>query len=145
MKENPDISIYEDIINLPHHVSPNRQPMSREERAAQFSPFAALTGYESAVQETARLTQSQRELDRDSRELLDMKQRLLNQFTEDHPEIKVIYFRQDKRKAGGAYLEIQGRLKKIDPHQRLLLLMEGEAISLDNILDIESPLFRGLG
>ena len=101
---------YDDIINLPHHVSATRPRMSMIDRAAQFSPFAALTGYDAAIKETGRLTDRRIELTEDSRAAMDRKQQLLVENLADHPEVSVTYFVPDERKAGGAYITVTGRV-----------------------------------
>ena len=136
---------YDDIIDLPHHVSATRPRMSMIDRAAQFSPFAALTGYDAAIKETGRLTDERIELSEESRAVLDRKQQLLVDNLADHPEVSATYFVPDERKSGGAYVTVTGRVKKIDDYQRLLLLTDGTKIPLDEILDMESELFRSLG
>ena len=135
---------YDDIINLPHHTSPKRPRMSMIDRAAQFSPFAALTGYDAAVKETARLTDRRIELTEDSRAALDRKQQLLVDNLAEHPEVSVTYFVPDERKAGGAYITNTGSVKKVDDYLRLLILTDGTKIPLDDILDMESELFCDL-
>lgn len=132
---------YDDIIDLPHHVSVTRPRMSMIDRAAQFSPFAALTGYDAAIKETGRLTNERIELTEDSRAVLDRKQQLLLDNLADHPEASVTYFVPDERKSGGAYVTVTGIVKKVDDYQRLLLLTDGTKIPLDEILDMESELF----
>lgn len=114
------------------------------DRAAQFSPFAALTGYDAAIKETGRLTDQRIELSEDSRAALDRKQQLLVGGLADHPEVSVTYFIPDERKSGGAYVTVTGIVKKVDDYQRLLLLTDGTKIPLDDILDLESELFHGL-
>ena len=136
---------YDDIIDLPHHVSATRPRMSMIDRAAQFSPFAALTGYDAAIKETGRLTDRRIELTDDSRAPLDRKQQLLLDNLTDQPEVSVTYFVPDERKSGGAYVTATGRVKKVDDYQRLLILTDGTKIPLDEILDMESELFRSLG
>ena len=136
---------YDDIINLPHHVSATRPRMSMIDRAAQFSPFAALTGYDASIKETDRLTDERIELSEESRAVLDRKQQLLLDNLADRPVISVTYFVPDERKSGGAYITVAGRVKKVDDYQRLLLLTDGTKIPLDEILDMESELFRSLG
>ena len=136
---------YDDIIDLPHHVSATRLRMSMIDRAAQFSPFAALTGYDAAIKETGRLTDERIELSEESRAALDRKQQLLLDNLADRPEVSVTYFVPDERKSGGAYVTVTGRVKKVDDYQRLLLLTDGTKIPLDEILDMESELFRSLG
>ena len=95
---------YEDIINLPHHVSATRPQMSMLDRAAQFSPFAALTGYDAAIKETGRLTDEKIEMDEEALNILNMKFQILVDSLDDEPEVTFTYFKPDERKAGGAYL-----------------------------------------
>jgi hypothetical protein len=135
---------YEDIVDLPHHVSPTRPQMSRADRAAQFSSFAALTGHDAAVRETARLTASRIETAEDKRQELDLKQQLLAQVLPSHPEVTVTYFVPDSRKAGGAYITASGRLKRIDSRKRILLLEDHTEIPIDDVLELESPIFTSL-
>ena len=135
---------YEDIVDLPHHVSPTRPQMSRADRAAQFSSFAALTGHDAAVRETARLTASRIETAEDKRQELDLKQQLLAQVLPSHPEVTVTYFVPDSRKAGGAYITANGRLKRIDSRKRILLLEDHTEIPIDDVLELESPIFTSL-
>jgi len=137
-------SNYDDIINLPHHVSSTRPQMSMLDRAAQFSPFAALTGYDAAIKETGRLTDEKIELDEDTKAALDMKQAYLIEMIDEQPEITIIYFLPDARKAGGAYVTVTGNLKRFDEYERLLILTNGKKIPMDDIADIESDLFKGM-
>ena len=99
---------YEDIINLPHHVSKTRPQMSMLDRAAQFSPFAALTGYDAAIKETGRLTDEKIEMDEDRKAALDMKQAYLIEMIDEQPEISVTYFLPDTKKSGGSYVTVTG-------------------------------------
>lgn len=133
MKE-AGISEYEDIIALPHHVSGSHPQMSLADRAAQFSPFAALTGYEDAIDESARLTEEQIELDENAREELDEKLRQIRECGEAHPEITVTYFQKDARKDGGAYVTLTDRVKKIDEYARMISFMDGTVVRIENIL-----------
>lgn len=136
---------YDDIIDLPHHVSATHPRMSLIDRAAQFSPFAALTGYDAAIKETGRLTDQRIELSEDARIVLDRKQQFLLDHISGHPVVSVTYFVPDERKTGGAYVTVTGNVKKLDDYQRLLVLTDGSKIPLDDILDMESELFRSLG
>ena len=136
--------MYEDIINLTHHVSKTRPQMSMLDRAAQFSPFAALTGYDAAIKETGRLTDEKIELDEDTKAALDMKQAYLIEMIDEQPEITIIYFLPDARKVGGAYVTVTGNLKRFDEYERLLILTNGKKIPMDDIADIESDLFKGM-
>ena len=129
---------YDDIIGLPHHVSTTHHRMSMLERAAQFQPFRALTGYEDAVRETARLTDDRVELTEDEKALLDGKLQRLADNLASHPLVTVTYFQPDKKKAGGAYVTATGELKKIDDFTSTLLLTGGERIPIENIVDIQS-------
>ena len=136
---------YDDIIGLPHHVSATRPRMSMIDRAAQFSPFQALTGYGAAIQETGRLTDRKIELSEDERIVLDMKQQILLDNIRECPDVSITYFIPDERKAGGSYVTVTGNVKKIDDYQRLLILTDRAHISLDEIVDIESELFNNIG
>ena len=136
--------MYEDIINLPHHVSKTRPQMSMLDRAAQFSPFAALTGYDAAIKETGRLTDEKIELDEDTKAALDMKQAYLIEMIDEQPEITIIYFLPDARKVGGAYVTVTGNLKRFDEYERLLILTNGKKIPMDDIANLESDLFQGI-
>ena len=137
-------SLYYDIINLPHHVSKTRPQMSMLDRAAQFSPFAALTGYDAAIKETGRLTDEKIEMDEDRKGALDMKQAYLIEMIDEQPEISITYFLPDTKKSGGAYVTVTGNLKRFDEYERLLILTDGKKIPIDDIADIESDLFRGM-
>ena len=139
---------YDDIITLPHHVSSRRKPMPRADRAAQFSPFAALSGFDGAVDETARQTEPRRELDEDMKGLLDRKIQLLAQWTGKQPDIWITYFIPDPLKPGGQYRTAHGKLWKLDLTDRMLWLTEtgpeGEQtvkIAARDIYTIESSLF----
>ncbi len=128
---------YDDIIHLPRPVSAAHPPMPRSERAAQFSSFAALTGYEDAVAESARLTETRRELDRDALEALDETLRALSAGIAAQPEIELRRFVPDGKKAGGRYETLRARVKKIDEYAALLVLSDGRKIPLDDIVWIE--------
>lgn len=136
--------MYDDIIHLPHHVSKTRPQMSLEDRAAQFSPFAALTGYDAAILETGRLTEDKLELGEETQAILDRKQRYLAEIIDTKPEITVTYFVPDEKKSGGAYSTVTGFLKRIDEYERVLMLTDGRKIQLNAILDIESEEFENI-
>lgn len=133
---------YDDIINLPHHVSSKRPQMSMLDRAAQFSPFAALTGYDDAIQETGRLTDEKINLSEEEKEALDRKQQILLERLDERPALTVIYFVPDEKKSGGAYVTKSGNLKKIDEVERMMTLTDGTKISLDDVYDIESEAIK---
>lgn len=133
---------YDRIIDLPHYVSHKRSPMTRINRAAQFSPFTALTGYEDAVSETARLTDTKIELTEESRAELDRKQQKLAEMLHEHPTVTVTYFLPDSKKCGGSYQTVTAPLRGVDSVERLLRLGNGNSISLDDILDLQSDVLE---
>ena len=135
---------YADIIHLPNHRSPSRPHMSNYDRAAQFSPFAALTGYDAAVDETARLTRERTELDEQGKALLDERLKLLKNLVSTGSQVNIIYFQPDLRKYGGEYLSHSGSLRRIDPTEGSLLFADGFKVAIDDIYDIDSPLFTAL-
>ena len=127
---------YDDIIHLPHHQSPSRAGMTMSDRAAQFSPFSALTGYEEVIEETGRLTQPIVELTEGSIERLNEKLRFLAENCHRNPEVTVAYFEPDRKKAGGRYITITGYVKRVDPYEQLLRLTDGREIPLVSICKI---------
>ena len=128
---------YDDIINMPHHVSSRHPQMSMMNRAAQFAPFAALTGHAAAIEETARLTDEQHELADEDSEALNQKLAYLRENLHEHPIITITYFEPDRKKAGGMYKSIEGQLKNIDDYNQSIVLKSGEVIFLKSILDIQ--------
>ena len=126
---------YAGIMNLPHHVSPTRPQMPISDRAAQFSPFAALTGYGDAIDETARLTDARIELSEEERAELDYKQQYLA--TLDSPTVTVTYFVPDERKTCGAYVTHTGTLKRIDEIERTMVFNDGVRMPIAEIISIE--------
>lgn len=137
MKHLPDWYPYKDIINRPHPVSTHHRAMSMEERAAQFSPFAALTGYEAAIHETARLTDERIELDDDEKELLNEQLQLLAAHIQERPDVKVIFFEPDQTKSGGARKCMTGKLTKIDRYQQKLIFEDKSILPIEQLLHIE--------
>ena len=135
---------YEDIINLPHHVSPTRPQMPMSDRAAQFAPFAALTGYDAAIKETGRLTDEKIELDEEALTALDMKYQFLMDALDDAPEVTITYFQPDERKAGGKYVSAVGVVRKVDDFERRITMQDGTKITMDDILSIDGELFLSL-
>lgn len=127
------MSGYEEIINLPHHVSERHARMSMLDRAAQFSPFAALTGYDAAIKETARSTDSRIELDADEKEILDQK---LREAAEKKQWIRITFFREDAKKSGGSYVTTEGIIKKIDLLDGTILLQSQEHILIQDMVDV---------
>ena len=133
---------YDDIINLPHPTSQRHPRMPVRDRAAIFSPFAALSGHGAAIAETARLTERRMELDEDTKAELDRRQAVLLEHIAEQPEITVTWFQPDERKDGGAYLTATGRLKKLDEIQRVLVLTDGTKVPLDDVAGLESECFQ---
>ena len=129
-------SPYDDIIRLSHHVSQNHPQMSMHDRAAQFAPFAALTGYEAAVWETARLTTERRELDAQEAAELDRRLTDLAARLKDRPEVTIEYFVPDERKSGGAYVSVIGVVRHISVPEKTLVMEDGTIIPLDDIASI---------
>lgn len=129
----------DDILYLSHHVSPTRRRMTMAERAAQFSPFAALTGYEDAILETGRVTEQRIDLSEDEKAVLDQKQELILAALEqrEQPKVTITCFQADKRKSGGKYVVITGSVKKMGDLDRKMIFSDGVEISLADIVDIE--------
>lgn len=132
---------YDDILNLPHHVSQRHPQMPVENRAAQFAPFAAITGHDAAIRETARFTDTRIVLDEDALDALDLKIHILAELLSESPEVVVTYFQPDAKKDGGAYVTSAGIAKKFDDVERVLVFTSGEVIAIDEILDIKCELF----
>ncbi len=132
---------YSDIIDLPHHVSKNRMPMSLYNRAAQFAPFAALRGYEEAIAETARQTDQKVSLSDNQIDDIDFKMQILEKHLDEKNEVTIQYFQKDKRKEGGTYLTMTSIIKKFDYYHQTIILMNGKIIHFDDIVALSSPLF----
>ena len=135
---------YGDILNMPHHVSATRPQMPMSDRAAQFAPFAALTGYDSAIKETRRLTDERIELDEEALTALDRKYQLLMEALDEAPEVTITYFQPDERKAGGKYVSAVGTVKKVDDFERRITMQDGARIPMDDVLNIDGELFSSL-
>jgi hypothetical protein len=131
---------YDDIIHLSRPVSSRHAPMPMIDRAAQFAPFAALTGYDAAIRETARLTDAAAELDESMKAALNEQLTVLQNTIESQPVITVLYFEDDRRKAGGHYRTITGNLKKIDAHNGQLLMTDGNSILFSQIYRLNTHL-----
>lgn len=131
---------YDDIINLPHHVSGRHPQMSLYNRAAQFAPFAALSGHDDAIEETARLTDEQRELTQGESEELNRKLIYLLQRDENTP-VDILYFQPDSRKRGGSYRTVSGMIKRIEGIEGRIVLTDGTSIPLDAVSDIRGGIF----
>lgn len=129
---------YDDIINLPHHVSSKHPHMPALDRAAQFSPFAALTGHDAAIKETARLTDEYMELDEDRKEEIDRQLQEIKEHLSEKPEVTITYFVQDERKEGGAYQTASGRVKKLDEYAGRVIFEDNTSVEIDKICMVES-------
>ena len=127
---------YDDIIRLPHPTSRKHPRMSMEERAAQFAPFAALTGFGGVIRETGRLTDKQVELGESDQVELERVLTFLDSQEEEHPMIKVTYFLPDTYKEGGTYVTVTGHLKRIDQGEGALLLWEGVRVPIQDIRSV---------
>lgn len=130
------MSNYDDIIHLPHHVSRKRKHMSLHDRAAQFAPFAALVGYDAAVEETARLTGQRIELDENEKQLLDARLQIIEEHLGEDFQVSITYFVPDNRKDGGAYRTETGVVKKILRTEQLLRMSSGTEIFVNDILSV---------
>ena len=128
---------YDDIIDLPHPVSENHPQMPMIDRAAQFSPFAALTGYDAAIVETARLTDQKRELSEDQKQAIGRQLHELQKKIRTHPAVTVVFFEPDRRKSGGSYKTVTGTADKVDEYTGFLHLSNGITIPFENILSME--------
>lgn len=137
-------SKYDEIMGLPHHVSRARPQMPMSDRAAQFAPFAALTGYDAAIKETGRLTDERIELDEEALAALDMKYQFLMDALDDAPEVTITYFQPDERKAGGKYVSAVGVVRKVDDFERRITMQDGAKIPMDDVLSIDGELFSSL-
>lgn len=131
---------YEDIINLPHHISKKHPRMSLEARSAQFAPFAALTGYDEILIETARLTNARIELDETIKAILDSKLQIIKENIKNTPQITFIYFVQDSKKEGGKYVTVTGKVKKIDEYRNVLILEDKTKIPVNDVIDISGDI-----
>ncbi len=130
---------YSGIINLPHHISKIRAPMSLRDRAAQFSPFAALSGHDEALQETARLTDAKTELDEYEKQRINEKIQIIMKRLPENKEIKISFFVSDGKKSGGVYITRKVKIKKIDTFNREIITTDGTVISVNDIYDIDIP------
>ena len=136
---------YEDIVNLPPHISKRHPQPSMMDRAARFAPFAAITGYEEMVLEEARVTEERVDLDEGALSLLNEKLNMIREFLDEEPEVTITYFEPDKKKSGGAYVSVTGVVKRIDEYEHLVTLTDGKKIRIEDIYALESELFYSLG
>lgn len=136
MSNRNDNHKYADIINLPHHTSPTRSRMPMLDRAAQFSPFAALTGYDAAVAETARLTERKIELDENEKAKLNEKLRSIVESIDQQPVVTVTYFEPDERKSGGIYVSLKGQVKRIDEYEHTIIFSDKTTVWIEDVVGI---------
>lgn len=144
MKEFGNEHCYDDIIDLPHHVSKSHPKMSLYDRAAQFSPFAALTGYDDAIKETSRLTDKKQELDENFVDILDHKIQIIQERIAEKPEVTITFFKPDNKKAGGSYETVVGNVKKIDGYERAIVMQDGNVVMINQIVDMEGSIFNNI-
>lgn len=133
---------YDDIIHMPRHISAKHPQMARIDRAAQFSPFAALTGYDSAIKETSRQTAKRAELDEYEKDALNDKLQFIADHLQERPEVTITYFQSDEKKDGGAYVTVIGAVKKIDGYERQVVMASGILIPIDDIFGIEGEILE---
>ena len=140
---------YDDIINLPHHVSAKHPRMSAADRAAQFSAFAALTGYGDEVKETARLTDVQSDLDEEMKAELNRKLQFLAEHSDDRPNVcsnvAITYFMPDEKKSGGKYVTVTGSVKRVDEYRRAVIMADKTTVPIDRITGIDGDIFDNVG
>lgn len=132
---------YDDIINLPHHVSETHPQMSMRNRAAQFSPFAALSGHSDAIHETARYTDDFQGVDESNVETLNQKIAMILDKINEHPQITVTYFKPDEKKEGGSYTLKTGNIKRVDDYEHVLQFTDNEKIPIQSIFNIDGEMF----
>ena len=133
---------YDEIINIEHFNPVNHKRMSMTERSAQFSPFAALTGYSESVKETARLTKGKKILSEDMKYEIDNKLQLIDDHLKEKPEVSIIYFIKDKKKSGGDYIEYTGIIRRIDKVNGKIIFADKTIIDLKDIIDIRCSFIR---
>lgn len=136
---------YEDIINLPPHISKKHPQPTMMERAARFAPFAAIAGYEEMVLEEARVTEERIDLDEGTLALLNEKLNMILEFLDEEPEVMITYFEPDKKRDGGAYVSVTGVVKRIDEYEHLVIMTDGKKINIEEIYNLQSELFYSLG
>lgn len=129
---------YNDIINLPHHVSKKYPQMSLESRSAQFAPFAALVGYEDAIKETGRLTFERKDFDEEYQSILDRKLQIVKENIILKPKLKITYFENDTKKDGGSYITVLENIEKFNEYREVIILKNNQEIQIKDIVDIDS-------
>jgi len=132
---------YDSVKRLPHHQSATRPHMSLYDRAAQFSPFAALTGYDDAVKEAARLTDTKAELDEYEKAAINERLNKIQDTLDEQPEASITYFLPDKKKSGGVYVTVTGCVKKVDEYEHIVVMRDGTNVPIDDIAEIGGEMF----
>ena len=135
---------YDDIINIPRPISKTHPRMPMINRAAQFSPFAALPGHGDAIQETARVVDKKIELDESEKILINEKLLMVSEHLDNKPIVSITYFKPDIKKTGGEYLTITGTVKKLDIYNNQIKMTDGATVKFDDIIGVESDLFTSL-
>ena len=135
---------YDDMVYMQNPIPMCKPRMSLQDRAAQFSPFAALTGYDDAVEETARLTDTRLELSEDMKTILNEKMQMILDNAENEPIVTITYFVPDKKKSGGAYVDVTGIVKEIDEYERCIVMTDKKKIPIEQIREINGELFSGI-
>ena len=133
---------YDDMVYMQNPTPTCKPRMSLHDRAAQFSPFAALTGYDDAVEETARLTDTRLELSEDMKTILNEKMQMILDNADSEPVVNITYFVPDKKKAGGTYVDVAGIVKEIDEYERCIVMTDKRKIPIEQIRDIDGELFK---
>ena len=133
---------YDDIIDLPRHISKTRPKMDLIDRAAQFSPFAALTGYEAAIKETARITEERVELDEYVLGALSNRLQIIADRITERPEISITHFQPDSKKTGGSYRTTVGKVKQINDYERIVVMEDGTKIPIEEIVKLDGEVFE---
>lgn len=136
LEKNRQNQSYDDIIDLPHHRSVTHSHMSRHDRAAQFSPFAALIGYEQEIHEAARLTNQRIELDETQKTRIDETLRMIQERISKKQEVSILYFVPDEKKEGGSYVSIQGAIKNLNQYEHCIVMSDGTQIPIDDVIEI---------
>ena len=129
-------SKYDDIINMSHHISKKHPRMSLENRSAQFAPFAALTGYEDEVEETARITDKRIEITDEIKSKINMKLQIIQEKIKTNPKVTITYFISDNKKEGGSYKTVTSNVLKIDQYKKLVVLKDNTKIFISDIINI---------
>jgi len=141
MDRSNDPHRYDDMLHLPHPTSHKHPRMPISDRAAQFSPFAALTGHEAAVKETARLTDQKIELDESKKAILDAKLQMIVEQIKSQPIVTITYFVPDEKKAGGAYLSKTGAVRRINEYEHTVEFTDRTSVAIEEIVEIGGDLF----